>query len=94
MAAAALQYPRKRLLMVVGATRMLRFTLLGLLALRFGESVLKWAQNSMVQRFLVGLIIICTVGSIVSVYGWIRRARNSPPTGGREERHWRPREVQ
>lgn len=94
MAAAALQYPRKRLLIVVGVTRLVRFVLLGLLAVRFGEKVLKWAANPIVQRLLVGLIIICTVGSIVSVYGWIRRSRRSPATTMRDERHLRPREVQ
>jgi membrane protein YqaA with SNARE-associated domain len=81
MAAAALQYPRKRLLGVVGVCRMARFILLGVLALRWGESILKWAKNSIVQGFLIGLIILCTVGSIVSVYGWIRRSKRSP--GGR-----------
>jgi hypothetical protein len=54
---------------------MLRFTLLGLLACRFGESILKWAHLPIVQDFLVGLILLCTVGSAVSVYGWIRRSR-------------------
>jgi membrane protein YqaA with SNARE-associated domain len=78
MAAAALQYSRKRLLAVVGAARMVRFTLLGLLALRFGESILKWSENPIVQGFLVVLIILCIVGSVVSVYGWIRRSRSSP----------------
>jgi len=78
MAAAALQYPRKRLLVVVGATRMLRFTLLGLLALRFGERILKWTENPIVQGFLIGLILLCTVGSTVSVYRWIARSRSAP----------------
>ena len=76
-AAAALQYSRKRLLAVVGVTRMVRFTLLGLLALRFGASILKWSENAVVQGFLVALIVVCTVGSVVSVYGWIRRSRTS-----------------
>ena len=44
MAAAALQYSRKRLLAVVAAARMVRFTVLGFLALRFGQSIIKWAQ--------------------------------------------------
>jgi hypothetical protein len=75
MGAAALQYPRTRLLTVIAITRMVRFTLIGLLALRFGASILKWADNPIVQGFLVALIFICTVGSVVSVYGWIRRSR-------------------
>ena len=75
MAASALQYSRKRLLAIVGITRMIRFTALGLLAMRFGERILKWSDNRVVQQLLVGLIVICTVGSVLSVYGWIRRSR-------------------
>ena len=75
MAASALQYSRKRLLAIVGVTRMVRFTALGLLAMRFGERILKWSDNRIVQQLLVALIVICTVGSVVSVYGWIRRSR-------------------
>ena len=77
LAAAALQYPRKRLLAVIGATRLVRFTLLGLLALRFGESILKWSKTPIVQGILIVLILLCTVGSVVSVYGWIHRAKSS-----------------
>jgi len=63
------------MLAVIGITRMVRFTLLGVLALHFGERILKWTKNPIVQGFLIGLILLCTVGSIVSVYGWIRRSR-------------------
>jgi membrane protein YqaA with SNARE-associated domain len=60
MAAAALQYPRWRMAAIVGAARMVRFTTLGVLALLW---------------MLIGLMIVCVVGSIVSVVGWIRRSR-------------------
>jgi len=76
MGAAALQYPRRRLLAVVGVTRMLRFTLLGLLAFRYGTHILRWAHKPIVQGFLIGLIAICTVGSVASVYGWIERGKS------------------
>jgi membrane protein YqaA with SNARE-associated domain len=75
MAAAALQYPRKRMLAIVAASRMFRFTCLGVLALLFGERILRWAAGDVVQGFLVGLVILCVVGSVVSVVGWIRRSR-------------------
>jgi membrane protein YqaA with SNARE-associated domain len=74
---AALQYPRGRLLLVVGITRLVRFMAVGLLAIRFGDQVLKWADNPVVQGFLIGLIILCTVGSIISVAGWVRRSKSS-----------------
>lgn len=93
MAAAALQYSRKRLLAVIGVTRMVRFTVLGLLALRFGESILKWSKNPIVQGLLVALIILSTVGSAASVYGWIRRSKSGSRTIGREQQHEPHRQV-
>ena len=75
MAAAALQYSRTRLLLVIAGTRMVRFLIVGALALRFGHRILRWAQLPIVQGLLVGLIVLCTVGSILSVYGWIKSSR-------------------
>ena len=80
MAAAALQYPRHRLLTVVGVARMVRFTALGVLALFFGKRIIRWAENPVLQGFLIGLIVLCTVGSIVSVVGWIKRSRRPYPS--------------
>lgn len=78
MAAVALQYSRRRLLATVAAARLVRFTVLGVLALCFGESILQWTGNPAVQGFLIALVILCTVGSAISVYGWIRRSRSAP----------------
>lgn len=84
MASSALQYPRKKLLTLVGAARMARFTALGTLALIFGARILRIAQNSVVQGFLIGLIVVCIVGSVVSVVGWIRRSRRQSSRGAHE----------
>jgi len=75
MAAAALQYPRRQMMWVVGAARMLRFTGLGILAYFFGRHILRWFNTQWVQDLLIGLTILAIVGSVVSVYGWIRRSR-------------------
>lgn len=85
MAAAALQYPRKRMMALIGAARMFRFTALGVLALFFGKRILHWADSGVVQTVLIGLVVLCTVGSVISVVGWIRRSRKAD--GGRGERH-------
>jgi len=77
MAASALQYPRQRMLAVVGGARMVRFTGLGILALFFGERFLRWAEHDVVQGFLIGVIVLSVAGSILSVIGWIRRSRRS-----------------
>jgi membrane protein YqaA with SNARE-associated domain len=75
MAAAALQYPRNKMLAITGAARMVRFTAIGALALVFGRRILGWAQSGVVQGVLIGIIAVCVVGSVVSVVGWIRRSR-------------------
>ncbi len=94
MAAVALQYQRKRLLAVIGVTRMIRFTILGFLALRFGESILRWSKNPIVQAVLIGLIVVCTVGSAASVYGWLRRGKSESAQPGVTNRTPTPRTVQ
>jgi membrane protein YqaA with SNARE-associated domain len=79
MAASALQYPRRKLLAVVGAARMARFTALGALALVFGRRILRLAESGLVQGLLTGLVVVCVVGSVLSVVGWIRRSRSELP---------------
>jgi len=77
MAAAALQYPRRRLLSITGATRMIRFVAIGALAIVYGERIVRWSENRWVQQALIWLVVICTIGSVVSVYSWVRRHRAS-----------------
>lgn len=77
MAAAALQYSRTRMLSVIGATRLLRFALLGVLAIHFGERILQWGKSPVLQGVVIGVIVLSIVGSAVSVVGWVRRSRRS-----------------
>jgi membrane protein YqaA with SNARE-associated domain len=74
MAAAALQYPRRRLAGVIGASRLVRYVILGALALKFGRHILRWAENEVVQWAVIGLVAFCVAGSAISVYGWIKRS--------------------
>jgi membrane protein YqaA with SNARE-associated domain len=89
MAASALQYSRRRLLIVTGVARMVRFTSLAVLALFFGRRILKWGENDVVQGLMIGLIVVCTVGSVISVYGWLRRSRK--PKSAHDGRGQAPR---
>jgi membrane protein YqaA with SNARE-associated domain len=86
MAAAALQYPRRRLLAITGAARMVRFTALGVLAYFYGRRILKWAESDVVQWILIGVVVICAIGSVVSVVGWIRRSRRVEGGSRRQSR--------
>lgn len=75
-AAAALQYPRARLLALVGMARLLRFMLLGWLAVFFGRQVIAWADTPVVRYGLLGLLALMVVGSTASVWGWVQRGRS------------------
>ena len=81
MATSALQYPRERELSLVAAARMFRFTVIGLLALRFGTKILRWADNDIVQYSMIALLILCVAGTGISIYGWVKRSR-TPGKGG------------
>lgn len=70
----AFQYPRRRLLALVIAARVLRFTLVGLLAVSLGRSILRIARTPAFTWFMVVLIATCLVGSAFQVIRWIRRA--------------------
>ena len=73
-ATSAFQYPRVRLLAVVFAARIIRFTLVGLLAVWFGRGIIRIARTTEFEWFMLGFIVLCTVGSILQVRRWFRRA--------------------
>lgn len=81
MAASALEYPRKRLLSVVAAGRIVRFAVVAVLGLTFGTRILQWSSNEGVQISLFALVVLCVGGSIASGYGWIRRSRKVAGAG-------------
>jgi membrane protein YqaA with SNARE-associated domain len=72
LAAAALQYPRKRFIAVIGVTRLVRFVAVGVLGLLWGTAILKWARSPLVQDFAIGLVMVSLVASAISVYGWLK----------------------
>jgi membrane protein YqaA with SNARE-associated domain len=74
--AAALQYPRWRMIAVLLSARMLRFSIIGILGISFGPAILKLAERPEVKYTLVGLLLVCIAGSTVSIVGWVRRGRH------------------
>jgi drug/metabolite transporter (DMT)-like permease len=73
--AAAFQYPRKRLLSVIAASRFVRFSIDGLLAILFGTRIIRWTRAPEFLYVMVGLIVISLIGSALSIYSWIRGSR-------------------
>jgi membrane protein YqaA with SNARE-associated domain len=76
-AAAAFQYPRRQLLIILTAARYLRFAAIGLLGVSFGRAVLRLANSSVVQYTMFGIVAISIIGSAISIYTWIRRSRTT-----------------
>lgn len=75
IASAALQYPRKKLLAIVAVTRVVRFSVEGFAGIRFGTRILKIAENPVFIDFIIGLVVLCVAGSVVSMVNWIRRSK-------------------
>lgn len=75
----ALGYPRRKLLMVVTASRAVRFLVLGALAIHYGRVILRWADSDTFREVMIGFILICLAGSSYSIYNWIRKGRSKRP---------------
>lgn len=75
--AAALGYPRKRLLAVIGASRFLRFSLEGLLAIWFGRRILGLADSRVVEGVVILLIVVTLAGSAISISSWVKGSRKA-----------------
>lgn len=73
--ASAFAYPRQRLLGLVFVARSVRFTIVGLLAIRFGRDILRIANAPQTTWIMVGFIALCAVGSFFQVLQWVRRSR-------------------
>ena len=82
IAASAIQISRWRVLTAVGVGRLIRFTILSLLAARFGAYILRFSKRDELQYFIIGLAVISIAGSVLSVMKWVRSSR--PARGPKE----------
>lgn len=73
--AAALKFPRVKLLSIVAIFRFVRFALEGLLAIYFGRKILKMADLPAVRWVIFGVVVFSVVGSAWSIYSWFRKAK-------------------
>ena len=73
--ASAFSYPRFKLLGLVFVARAVRFTIIGLLAIRFGRQILRIASAPETEWIMLGFIVLCVIGSGLQVLQWIRRSR-------------------
>lgn len=75
-AASAFQYPRLRLLALVFVARAARYSLVGWAAIYFGRRILRFASSDEFMWFMGGFIVLCLIGSVVSIIRWVRVGRS------------------
>ena len=70
--AAAFDYPRKRLLAIIGGMRCVRFGAECYLAVRYGTHILRFLNSRQMEYVVVPLIVISIGASAYSVYKWVK----------------------
>jgi membrane protein YqaA with SNARE-associated domain len=75
IAASALQYPRKKLLTVVGVSRLVRYMTEALLALYFGHQLVEISKSKGLELAVIVLIVISLVGSAITAYKWVQKRK-------------------
>ncbi len=76
-AASAFEYPRWKLLTVIFFTRLIRFTIVGLLAIWLGRHILAIAKTPTFAWCIAIFIALCSIGSALSIYKWVRSSRRA-----------------
>jgi membrane protein YqaA with SNARE-associated domain len=75
MTAAALQYPRSKLLATVFAGRLLRYTVEAILALYFGRKLIRYINSEVFAYFVYLLIGLALILSLLSFLKWFGKKR-------------------
>lgn len=75
IAAGAFQYPRKKMLSVIALARLVRFSLIGLLSVFYGKSILRLGTTPAMRYAIIGLVVISIGGSAFSIYKWVKQSR-------------------
>jgi len=72
-AVGALNYPIWRILSMNFISRAIRFTLLSLLALKFGKAILGIAKSPAFKGTMLAFIVLCIVMTVFSVRHWMKK---------------------
>jgi membrane protein YqaA with SNARE-associated domain len=75
-AAAAIDYPIWRILVINFFARSVRFTILAALALRFGPTVVRIARSEPFEWAMFVFLLLCFAATCFSIWRWWRRSRN------------------
>jgi membrane protein YqaA with SNARE-associated domain len=77
-AAAAFDYPRKKLFAVIASARFARFAIEGALAVHYGRWFLTLAKSATLTYILAPIIVISIIASAYSIYGWVKDSAKRP----------------
>jgi membrane protein YqaA with SNARE-associated domain len=69
---AALQYPLKRMLIIIAACRLVRFAVEGWLALIYGRDLIRMANSPTLQNAILVIVVISVIGSAISIRSWLK----------------------
>ncbi len=75
-AASAFAYSIWRILVVNFIARAIRFTILAILAIRFGRYILQISKSTPFLWTMAVFILLCLVGSTFSIWKWVRHSRS------------------
>ena len=76
----ALGYPRKKILATVAVCRVIRFSILGLLAIKYGQSIMR-IINTPAFKWSVGAFgVLCLIMSGFTIAKWVRTSRSRTKT--------------
>ncbi len=76
----ALGYPLKKLLLVVGISRAVRFLIIGALAIHYGRLIVRVANSEPFRWTMVVFVFVCIVGSVFSLLKWFRKGKAGSAT--------------
>lgn len=82
-AASSIEYPRPRLVSIVFFSRVLRFSIIGILAILFGRQIVTIAKSPAFLWCMGGFTALCLIGSMISVAHWVRLSKSRAQTGSR-----------
>jgi len=74
-ASAAFEYPRGKLLAIIGGMRFLRFAIEAGLAVHYGRWMVTIAKSPRLEHFIIAITVISIAGSGYSIFKWIRDSR-------------------
>ena len=75
----ALKVGLTRFLLVFAASRVIRFGIEGILARRYGASVLRMLESDLAQQIVIGLVIVSILGTVIGIARVWRSTRRPSP---------------